>query len=205
MTGLTEVCVTSVAIDNAPVAMAHHEAGHTLLYYLLRGAFSDEAVMSHTNFDSKVPPGGCRNGLPFLGSPCGENYCLHDVWEYLGGPVSEWCFRAEYETSLPNLFEWLQRLSDLSLRELAPNRQESDDLTSALRDYCYICLNASNTSRPTEPDAWHSNEHALAALWNECQAVQSILRSRNLSTRVRQRWFEFSESPRRRSTPALVG
>jgi hypothetical protein len=28
---------------------------------------------------------------------------------------------------------------------------------------------------------------------------------RNLSTRMRQRWFEFSESPRRRSAPALVG
>jgi hypothetical protein len=28
---------------------------------------------------------------------------------------------------------------------------------------------------------------------------------RNLSTRMRQRWFEFSESPRRRSAPALEG
>jgi hypothetical protein len=28
---------------------------------------------------------------------------------------------------------------------------------------------------------------------------------RNLSTRMRQRWFEFSEPPRRRATPALVG
>jgi hypothetical protein len=29
--------------------------------------------------------------------------------------------------------------------------------------------------------------------------------ARNLSTRMRQQWFEFSESPRRRSAPALVG
>jgi hypothetical protein len=28
--------------------------------------------------------------------------------------------------------------------------------------------------------------------------------ARNLSTRMRQRWFEFSEPPRRRSAPALV-
>ncbi len=32
-----------------------------------------------------------------------------------------------------------------------------------------------------------------------------IFARRNLSTRMRQRWFEFKESPRRRWAPALVG
>jgi hypothetical protein len=31
------------------------------------------------------------------------------------------------------------------------------------------------------------------------------LTARNLSTKMRQRWFEFSESPRRRATSAWVG
>jgi hypothetical protein len=37
------------------------------------------------------------------------------------------------------------------------------------------------------------------------RSLSSISARRNLSTRMRQRWFEFSESPRRRSAPALVG
>ena len=41
---------------------------------------------------------------------------------------------------------------------------------------------------------------------SDSQVIPSTaVTGRNLSTRMRQRWFEFSESPRRRATPAVVG
>jgi hypothetical protein len=57
-----------------------------------------------------------------------------------------------------------------------------------------------------DPDPGPDEE--LAAMFGRTQAALSgwmqALDRRNLSTTMRQRWFEFSEPPRRRSTPAWV-
>ena len=58
-------------------------------------------------------------------------------------------------------------------------------------------------------------ERIRPAIERDCQAIADLIANlrleetgravRNLSTRMRQRWFEFKESPRRRLAPGLVG
>ena len=48
-----------------------------------------------------------------------------------------------------------------------------------------------------------SNE--IVVVRDGAEALEYLFVTRNLSTRVRQRWFEFSEPPRRRTTSAWVG
>jgi hypothetical protein len=55
-----------------------------------------------------------------------------------------------------------------------------------------------------EGDVGRSSEECAAAAWRVYEKLNARLAPRNLSTRMRQRWFEFSEPPRRRTTSASV-
>jgi hypothetical protein len=155
-----------------PEQIAFHEAGHALMYRLLRGRFQPDAAIMLTEtgatFDAGRTIGSCRSDRPTLGPVCNEGYCMHEVWEDLAGPVTEWRYLTGKGLLTEKIFPWLIRHSTtLEAQHLA----DWDDLTKALRNYCEECLAVDNT--PATSKQGHSNQHALIAMEREARSVEA--------------------------------
>lgn len=167
--------MTSPDLEDSKEAAAYHEAGHALFHLLLRGAFEDDAILESNRFIPGSASLDCHLNTSvsqqFLGGVCNEGYCLHEMWEYLAGPVTEWSYRHRKGLTSRDLFSWATSLSEES--NAATSNIHRDDLTNALHCYCQGCLMELNT--PTPSGDSHSNAHAIPMLAIESDEVRSIV------------------------------
>ena len=83
------------------------------------------------------------------------------------------------------------------------NPAESVHLTLVLPEQSFSWDRFRGASESDRTSLIHERQAGLVT--SQAAVISKLRALRNLSTRMRQRWFEFSESPRRRSAPALVG
>lgn len=170
--------MTAPLIDDSPEAIAHHEAGHTLMRRLCRGAFASDARLTMGALHSGLCSGRCEDGQECLGGVCIGDYCIHEMWEDLAGPVAEWRYRAKVKNGQAPLFAWLLDLSAATLTRVNAIQSWRDDLTSAMHRYCGECRRANNTPLSVPTPSGHLKVHEVDALRREAIIVDKILADR---------------------------
>jgi len=163
-------------LEDSQEATAHHEAGHAMLHRLLRGHIQHDATMEPDRFDKGSAAPDCHGDTPFIGEICGDDYCRHEVWDALAGPVAEWIFRRQAGVTSRELLPWMHSLSTESLARVGPNQLNRDEFTSAIHRYCVECLCAFNTL--TSSDGSHPGAHSVRAVAHEAEIVTSIVSGR---------------------------